>query len=153
MTPQRAARLVESWVRCYTRHLPAPVAGRRAGEIRADLHDHIAHERALGTGDGRIALGVLSRMIRGLPADASWRGRIRPWRKDIMKSFAAILAAVLAVVVLGAVAMLYGGSDDAPGLVLIGLLLILAAIAVAVRTAYRRGRDSAGRTGTGRPSL
>jgi hypothetical protein len=75
MTPERTARLVARWVRLYTRNLPAPIARRRIDEIDADLHDHIAHERARGTNDRRIALGILSRMVRGLAADASWRGR------------------------------------------------------------------------------
>ena len=63
------------WVRFYTRSLPAPIARRRVEEINADLHDHIAHERTRGTSDRRIALSILSRMIRGIAADASWRGR------------------------------------------------------------------------------
>ena len=49
MTPERMAALVAWWVRRYTRNLPAPIAERRIGEIDADLHDHIAHERAGGT--------------------------------------------------------------------------------------------------------
>ena len=49
MTPERMAGLVARWVRLYTRDLPAPVAQRRIDEIDADLHDHIAHERAAGT--------------------------------------------------------------------------------------------------------
>ena len=61
-------------MRFYTRELPTPVARRRVDEIDADLHDHIAHERAHGTSDRRIALSILSRMVRGLAADASWRG-------------------------------------------------------------------------------
>ena len=75
MTPERMAALVARWVRYYTRDLPAPIAQRRVEEIDADLHDHITHERARGTGDPRIALGIMSRMVRGLSADASWRGR------------------------------------------------------------------------------
>jgi len=74
MTPERAARLVAWWVRRYTRDLPDPVAERRIEEIDADLHDHIAHERAAGTSDRRIALGIASRMLRGTAADAAWRG-------------------------------------------------------------------------------
>jgi hypothetical protein len=74
VTPERMAKLVARWVWLYTRGLPAATAQRRADEIGADLHDHIAHERGRGTGDRRIALGVLSRMVRGLAADASWRG-------------------------------------------------------------------------------
>jgi hypothetical protein len=75
MTPERMAELVARWVRFYTRKLPTPIAQRRVDEIGADLHDHIAHERARGTSDRRIALSILSRMIRGVAADASWRGQ------------------------------------------------------------------------------
>ncbi|HET6533060.1 MAG TPA: hypothetical protein VFH03_20925 [Actinoplanes sp.] len=147
---ERAAGLVSRWVRWYTRHLPVPIAERRIGEINADLYDHIAHEQARGTSDRRIALSLLSRMLRGLPADASWRGRIRPWRKDIVKSFAAILAAALAVAAVGVLAILYGEGDDAPGLVLIGILLIVGAFAIGVRTAHRRGQGVGRRPGTDR---
>jgi hypothetical protein len=73
MTPERMAELVARWVRFYTRNLPAPIARRRIGEIDADLHDHIAHERAHGTGERRNALGIAARMARGLAADAAWR--------------------------------------------------------------------------------
>ena len=73
MTPERAAELVARWARLYTRDLPDAVAQRRVDEIDADLHDHIAHEREHGSDDRRIALSVLSRMVRGLAGDASWR--------------------------------------------------------------------------------
>ena len=75
MTPERMTELVALWVRFYTRDLPAPIARRRIDEIDADLHDHITHERANGTSDRRIALSIASRMVRGLAADVSWRGR------------------------------------------------------------------------------
>ena len=75
MTPERMAGLVARWVRFYTRDLPTPIAQRRVDEIGADLHDHIAHERANGTSERRIARGIASRMVRGLAADAAWRGR------------------------------------------------------------------------------
>jgi hypothetical protein len=73
VTPERAAELVARWVRLYTRDLPDEVAQRRVDEIDADLHDHMALEREHGTDDRRIALSVLSRMVRGLAGDASWR--------------------------------------------------------------------------------
>jgi hypothetical protein len=146
MTPERAAALVTRWVRCYTRHLPGPLAGRRLGEITADLHDHITHEQNRGTTGRRIALSVVSRMVRGLPADAIWRSRIRPWRKDLMKSYATVLAAALALAAVGILAILYGSGDDSPGLVLIGVLLIVGSFAIGVRTGHRRGQ------GAGRPS-
>ena len=58
-----------------TRDLPTPIAQRWIDEIDADLHDHIAHERANGTSERRIALSILSRMRHGVAADASWRGQ------------------------------------------------------------------------------
>ena len=76
MTPERMAELVGRWVRLYTRNLPPPIAERRIDEIDADLHDHVAHERGRGTGEGRIALSVAARMVRGLAADAAWRGQM-----------------------------------------------------------------------------
>jgi hypothetical protein len=75
MTPERMAELVARWVRFYTRKLPTPIAQRRGNEIDADVHDHIAHERAHGTSDWRIVFSILSRMVRGLAADVSWRGQ------------------------------------------------------------------------------
>jgi hypothetical protein len=198
MTPDRVCALVDRWVRFYTRDLPAPVAERRAGEIAADLHDHIAHERAAGTSERRIARGIASRMLRGVAADASWRHRTRtrpsghedrsmmrrtlsrpgvrpalvtacillvPLLTTLFSDAAAwslgdfvLAAAVLggtglllellvknprnlayrtAAVALGVVAMLFGNADDAPGLVLFGLLLIGATVALALRTAQR----------------
>ena len=71
MTPERMARLVAAWVRFYTRRQPPAAAQRRREEIDADLHDHIAHERAAGTGDRRIALSIAGRMVRGMAADLS----------------------------------------------------------------------------------
>jgi hypothetical protein len=75
VTPERMADLVARWVRLYTRNLPPQTAQRRIDEIDADLHDHIAHGRAHGTKDRRIALSIAARMLRGLAADVSWRGR------------------------------------------------------------------------------
>jgi hypothetical protein len=88
VTPERVAELVARWVRFYTRNLPPPIAQRRIDEIDADLHDHIAHERAHGAKDRRIALSIAARMLRGLAADVSWRRQTvaRPSTpKDVMK--------------------------------------------------------------------
>jgi hypothetical protein len=88
---ERMAELVARWVRFYTRDLPAPITQRRVEEIDADLHDHIAHERAHGTRDSRIALSIAARMVRGLAADASWRRQTiahPATPKEVMKSTA-----------------------------------------------------------------
>jgi hypothetical protein len=47
------------------------------------------------------------------------------------------LAAALGVAALGVAAALFGEADDAPGLVLLGMLLILSAYALGVRTTQR----------------
>ena len=201
MTPERMAQLVARWVRFYTRDLPIPIAQRRVGEIDADLHDQIAHERTNGISDRRIALGIASRMVRGLAADVEWRGRhakvaAHPSTpKEAMKTskplyrsavrvalgvafvlslplvamlitddvvwsladfavagvlLAAIgvalelairkagnLATALSIAAVGIAAAIFGEADDAPGLVLLGILLIVSACALGVRTAQR----------------
>lgn len=203
MTPERAAELVARWVRLYTRDLPIPIAQRRIDEIGADLHDHIAHERANGIGDRRIALGIASRMVRGLAADAAWRGRhakaashpstpeeamktSKPLYRsavrvalgvalilslplvamlitdDVVWSLADFAAAgvflatigvslelavrrvgnltvALGIAAVGVAAAIFGEADDAPGLVLLGIVLIVSACALGVRTAQRSG--------------
>jgi hypothetical protein len=95
MTPERMAKLVARWVRFYTRNLPDHVAERRIDEIDADLHDHIAHDRAHGTGDRRIALSIASRMVRGLAADLSWRGRSRETARRPAVRVALVTACIL----------------------------------------------------------
>ena len=55
-----------------------------------------------------------------------------------MKQFVIIFAPALAVVAVGVTAAMHGEADDAPGLALIGILLIVGALAAAVRTAQRR---------------
>ena len=197
MSPERMARLVGRWARFYTRDLPTPVAERRVAELEADLHDHIAHERAAGIGDRRIAGSIASRMVRGLAADAAWRLRARLSTKeepkmsrelrrsvvrvglgvaivtslpliamafsdDVVWSLAdfVLLAALLTVIgvaielavrrtgglvtaigigALGIAAALLGEADDAPGLVLLGLVLVGTACALGVRTLARAG--------------
>jgi hypothetical protein len=192
VTPERTAELVSRWARFYTRNLPPAIAERRTDELDADLHDHIAHERADGTNDRRLALGIAGRMLRGLAADLSWRRQTkkgmtmsktdtRPavrvalatafillvplvamqftdevdWgvadfvaagvllggaglllqRLAAMKALGLVYPAVAAV--LGLLAIVFGEADDAPGLVLFGLLLIVATAALTVRTLRR----------------
>lgn len=57
-----------------------------------------------------------------------------------MKNFFVIFAPALAVVAIGVTAAMHGEADDAPGLALLGILLIVGALAVAVRTAQRSGQ-------------
>ena len=50
------------------------------------------------------------------------------------------LAVSLALAAVGVVAMLFGGNDDSPGLVVIGILLILGAATIGGRAIYRYTR-------------
>jgi multisubunit Na+/H+ antiporter MnhB subunit len=59
-----------------------------------------------------------------------------------MKSYFAILLASLAVAGVGVALAMHGEADDAPGLALIGIVLIVGAFALGVRTAYARGQAS-----------
>jgi hypothetical protein len=206
MTPERMAELVARWVRFYTRDLPEPIAQRRVDEIDADLHDHIAHERANGISDLRIALGIASRMVRGLAADAAWRGRQAKaaaqssTRENTMKMNKALyrsavrvvigvaliltvplvatlvsdgegwspvdfvaagvflaaigvvielavkrvgnLALAIGIAVVGVLAGVAGEADDAPGLVLLGIVLVVSACALGVRSRTRPAQHS-----------
>jgi hypothetical protein len=58
-------------------------------------------------------------------------------RGDLMKSFALIFVPALAVVAVGVTAAMHGEADDAPGLAGLGIMLIVGALAVAVRVAQR----------------
>jgi hypothetical protein len=182
MRPAWIAALVAFWVRLYTRGLPAPIARRRIEEIHADLHDHVEHERAAGTGERRIALGIASRLLRGLGADLAWRGRQATVHRSVLRVALGValvlslpaaamlitdgvvwsladfvlaggllttigvvlelsvrkagnLAVAIAVAALGVAAGVLGEADDAPGLVLLGILLVVSAVALGVRRA------------------
>ena len=56
---------------------------------------------------------------------------------ELAVSRAGNLAAALGIAVLGVAAAVLGEADDAPGLVLLGMLLILSACALGVRTTQR----------------
>jgi hypothetical protein len=56
-----------------------------------------------------------------------------------MKRFLAIFVPALTVAAVGVTAAMHGEAEDAPGLALIGIVLVTAALAVAVRVAQRSG--------------
>ena len=60
-----------------------------------------------------------------------------------MKSLYAVLIAALAVIGLGLTLAMHGEADDAPGLALIGIVLITGAYAFAVRASYLAGKTQA----------
>ena len=146
MTPERTAALVARWVRFYTRNLPAPIAERRVDEVDADLHDHIAHGRTHGSSDRRIALSILSRMVRGLAADAAWCIH-HTKHTPVYRSTVGIVRATAFILLVPLVAMLF--TDDVVwgplDFVLAGALLLGTGLAYQVvarragTTSYRLG--------------
>jgi hypothetical protein len=136
MTPELAAAVVRRWVRLYTSRLPDPLVARRVDEIRADLHDHVEYERSRGTGERSIAVAVLSRMARGMPADLLWRQGAHPTKGDSMKPF---VGAVGAAIVLAVLALVL----DSPPLVLASVALLaavtLGTFVTSARSAHARG--------------
>jgi hypothetical protein len=69
----------------------------------------------------------------------STRYHVGAEKENCMRNFFAIFTPALAVVAVGVTAAMHGEADDAPGLALLGILLITGALALAVRTAQRRG--------------
>lgn len=136
MTPERMADLVRRWAQLYTRGLPAPVAERRRDELDADLADHVAHERAAGVVDRRIAAGIASRMVRGVLADAAWRDAVltnHPWpatevrrrgRAAYRRAVALGVGAVLVLVWMVGALGIIGDSGDRADLMYAGVLAV-----------------------------
>ena len=85
-------------------------------EVEADLRDHIAHERAGGTSERRIALALASRMARGAAADAAWRrqsaGRARGrLRATVLRPGIRVLVVTVAVLLFPLLATPSGGAS------------------------------------------
>lgn len=125
-------RVASAWVRTYTRRLPTDVAAARREEVLCDVHEHCHDARAEGRTDVRGGFEVLGRVVRGVPADLSWRHaalRSQPTRRGVaimqrLTNFAGTAVMVLAAIGIAmSVAMLpVLASVDDPG----DLLWILA---------------------------
>lgn len=133
--PDLATRLAATWVRTYTRRLPAQIAAGRRAEVECDLHEHRGDARAAGRSDLRYGLEVMGRVARGVPADLSWRRDARrsvPTRRGVVTmqrvtNFAGTAVLVLAAIgVAMSVAMLpVVASVDDPGDLVWILALVL----------------------------
>ena len=148
MRPERMADLVARWVRLYTRNLPAPMAQRRVDEVDADLHDHIAHERAYGSSNRRIALSILSRMVRGLAADAAWcihHTKHRP----VYRSTVGLVRATALVLLVPLVAMLFTDEVVWGPLDFVAAGALLLGIGLAYQMVARRAGNTAYRLAAG----
>ena len=116
----RAASLVRAWVRLYTGGLAAALADERRALIEADLWDEAAAADWMGETSG-LSRQRVSRLVRGVPADISWRISVqRPWRLDMripLGQLVAIVAATLfQVFIIGALLTVTDFRDSAVAL-------------------------------------
>lgn len=72
-----AARVVLWWVDRYTGGVPRAAGEERRSEIASDLWE----QRAASHGGPAVELAILSRWVRGIPADLSWRRARRTGRR------------------------------------------------------------------------
>ena len=69
----RVIRVTRRWVRLYTAGLPPEIREARCAELESDLWEQ-DHEAAAADGrPTKTAMQVLHRLVRGIPADVSWR--------------------------------------------------------------------------------
>ncbi len=85
----RAAELILRWCDLYTRGLSPAVAGDRRAELASDLWEHAAYEP-------RPAGAMLSRAIRGVPADLAWRNEQRRAARRLVPMETRVVGGVVA---------------------------------------------------------
>jgi hypothetical protein len=111
-----ASRLVAAWAGLYTRGLPAASRDERLAELESDLWEHRA---ACGEGLGP-QVTILSRCLRGMPADLAWRRACRRGRLSAAGAARGLgwavfgLAAALLLAVTGAAAAPLVGLNEHP---------------------------------------
>ena len=149
----RPERLTLWWVRRYVRGLPSELQARRLEEIASDLWEQ---RHASGSGPG-AGLAILSRCVRGAPADLSWRwaqrrpGRRRPAARSLLRAAGwaiALCSYLLLLAVHGAAAttllglgLTEGDEADVVQIARLGvvLLTVLLAGGLLLRSAPRLG--------------
>jgi hypothetical protein len=109
----RSAATVRAWVGLYTWRLPPGVAASRRALIESDLWDESQAADVLGE-TGALGRQRVSRLIRGVPADLTWRlghsrarkGAARRDSMRISRMETMVLASVGAVYGVGLIAIL-----------------------------------------------
>ena len=147
---RRATHFALSWARWYTRDLSPAVAGDRRDEIASDVW-----EQAAGQADrpaAVLAASIVSRVVRGIPADLAWRWRVRPTsgaRAPLIVRSALATAVVLAALelALGTAAAIRLGiglsrgeplpSETTVASALAGMIVLVAGLALIVRPRTR----------------
>ena len=95
-----APRVVSWWTAAYTAGLAPSVRNARRAEIASDVWEHSEDMAADSETLLGRAFGVVSRMVRGVPADLLWRVNVEGPKMDIRIPFERITGALLLAMVL-----------------------------------------------------
>ena len=94
--PQRSAahrfarEVALSWTLKITEGLPRRIGEDRRAELVSDLWEHADAAARAGQPQWRLALSILMRTLRGMPADLTWRaGVLRTARRAMVPAVAA----------------------------------------------------------------
>jgi hypothetical protein len=115
-----ASRAVGWWTATYTAGLASSVRDARRAEIASDVWEHSEDIVAGGETLLGSAIGVVSRMVRGVPADLLWRVNVEGPKMDIRIPFeritgALLLAMVVLVMITGAISGYDTSADSFEG--------------------------------------
>src|SRR5205823_8045156 len=103
-----AARVVDRWALVYTSGLSAGVRDERRAELASDVWEQLAAECTAGRRPSAGSLKVISRVVRGIPADVVWRVETRHHLGGLMKGTAiAVARGGSAIAVLGSAFWLF----------------------------------------------
>ena len=75
-----AVRFAHAWLSVYTRGVIPEVGDERRAELESDLWEHINDAALAGEPRAQTALAVMGRVVRGVPADLTWRHHHRATR-------------------------------------------------------------------------
>jgi hypothetical protein len=87
------------WATFYTFGLPAASRERRRQELQSDLWEHQDDRLREGAKTGMVGLEILSRTVRGAPADILWRFRLEGPKMQIHLPFERVAGVLLLLLV------------------------------------------------------
>jgi hypothetical protein len=107
-----ASRVAHAWTAAYTFGLVVPLRDARRAEIASDVWEHHADIVTEGRSVWRFAGSVVSRVVRGAPADLLWRVNVEGPKMDIKIPFERVVGGLLlAMIVLVMITTSISGYD------------------------------------------
>jgi hypothetical protein len=113
-----AAHLAGAWARTYTLGLDAAARSKRLAQIDSDVWEQLADLTEDGRGSWRSSSAILSRLLRGVPADLLWRlqlsGLTTPANRTQL-ALAAVLFLVLGAALAAAAGLRFSSTLETRG--------------------------------------